>query len=247
MSAVAFASLAAFASPASATSLEVQVRPAIGSSGDASPIVYEPKGLLRLTDPGPIFGDQVRPYGAGLLVQGAIGLRFGPYVSVGIDAGIRRASADAKDQAIVDLSRSAWNVGPYVRGYVPLVPFLDPWVSVGVQYVQDRQTWKAPFQAIVAGAGTQTFQADWTLEHHGIAVPLTVGVDWSLPGKLLAIGPSFQYAIVFPVGACATVNVANAASVKRCASDDENTRITTAKGYGVWSLGLNVRVTFPPP
>jgi predicted alternative tryptophan synthase beta-subunit len=51
---------------------------------------------------------------------------------------------------------------------------------------------------------------------------------------------------VFPADACAKVNVANALSNSYCASESENKRITEGKGYGVWSLALSLRLTFPP-
>jgi hypothetical protein len=224
---------------ASAVGLEVNARVGYGSAGDDSPVRYEPTGLLRLPQTDPIYAGTAKPYGGGLILQGGLGLRTGQFVSVGLGGGIRSASASSVDGAS-DVSRSAWNAGPYVRVYLPFVPIVDPYVGLGVEYVSDTQKYKAP---VATTAGTMT--ADWTLEHHGVAVPLTLGVDYTI-AKIFSIGPSFQYSLVFPAGACANVKGANISGSSHCASEAENKRITTGQGYGVWSLALSLRVTFPP-
>lgn len=223
---------------ASAVGLEVNGRVGYGSAGDKSPVLYEPSGLLRLPQTDPIYGGTATPYGGGLVLQGGLGLRTGRYVSVGLGGGIRSASASSVD-GTSDISRSAWNAGPFVRVYLPFVPIVDPYVGLGVEYVNDTQKYKAPVQT---NLGPMT--ADWTLEHHGVAVPITLGVDYTI-AKIFSIGPSFQYSIVFPAGACAKVKVASVSN-SYCASEEENKRITEGKGYGVWSLALSLRVTFPP-
>lgn len=227
---------------ASAVGLEVNGRVAYGSAGGESPIAYEPAGFVRLANPGPIFGKTAAPYGGGLLLQGGIGLRTGKFVSVGLGGGIRNASATSPDPQITDLTRSAWNVGPWVRVYLPFVPIVEPYVGLGVEYVNDRQTYKGPFANPNGGA---VAGVDHTLEHHGIGVPLTLGVDYTI-AKIFSIGPSFQYTLVFPAGGCSKYNAANFASTSSCASDGDSKRFAAAKGYGVWSLGLSLRFTFPP-
>lgn len=224
---------------ASAASLEVNLRPAYGSAGSTSPVAYEPAGLLRVNPPGSIWDGSASPYGSTVILQGGLGLRT-KYVSVGIGGGTRSESADAPDSSLTDVSRSAWFVGPYVRGYIPMVPIVDPWIGLGVQYMADTQKYKGP---VATGTGSMT--ADWTLEHHGVAVPITIGVDYTI-AKMFSIGPSFEYALVFPAGACAKVNAANLASASFCADESDQKRVTAAKGYGVWSLGLNLRLTVPP-
>lgn len=224
---------------ARAASLEVSVRPGFGSAGDQSPVAYEANPNVISPTGDPIWNRTAKPYGMGLDVQGGLGIRF-HYVSVGIDGGLRSSSVEDAGGNITDLKRNGWSVGPYVRGYVPLVPFLDPWVSVGVRYMRDEQTYKQP---ITVSQGT--FPTDWTLEHHGVAVPISVGVDYTIL-KMLSIGPTFQYALVFPAGACARINAANIASNNFCSDEQERLRVTAGKGYGVWSLGLSLRFTFPP-
>ncbi len=236
--AVSTLSLITVVGSARAASLEVSVRPGVGSAGDASPVAYEPKVPNAPTvDPGWARG--AKPYGLGLDLQGGLGIRFG-YVSAGVDGGYRSSSVDDVGASVTNLKRSGFSVGPYVRGYLPFVPLFDPWVSVGVRYMRDEQTYQAPVQTTL-GART----ADWTLEHHGVAVPISVGVDYTFL-KMLSIGPTFQYAFVFPAGACARVSGANLVSNNFCANEAENKRLTAAKSYGVWSVGLSLRFTFPP-
>ncbi len=226
---------------ASAAGFEVFIRPAYGAAGGASPVEYTPNpGVVVSSPPDDIWKGAASPYGGGLLFQGGLGVRLGP-VSVGLDGGIRNASATSPNPNIQDLSRSSWNAGPYVHVYIPGIPLIDPWVGLGVQYVADTQTYKIP-----TPVGNQTVVADWRLAHHGVAVPLTLGVDYKILGGLLAVGPSFQYSMVFPAGGCAKVSAQGFAGNNFCASEEENKKITTAKGYGVWSLGLTVRLTFPP-
>jgi hypothetical protein len=229
-----------FAAPLHAASLEVSARAAYGAAGDKSPTVFEPSVPVTGTVPDEVYAGKATPYGGGAILSGALGIRLAKYVSFGVEGGIRNSSADAV-AGTNDLKRSAWFVGPYVRGYIPLVPFLDPWVGIGAQYMRDEQKYQAP---VATNLGPRN--ADWTLEHHGVAIPLSIGVDYTFLG-MLAVGPSFSYAFVVPAGGCAKVNLGGLASNSYCADEDESKRITATKSYGVWSLGLNVRFTFPPP
>jgi hypothetical protein len=224
---------------ASAVGLEVTTRLGYGSAGSESPVFYEPHGIA-LADPGPIFSQKATPYGGGLIFQGGLGLRTGKYVSVGLSAGIRNASAESPSPEITDLKRSAWNAGPYVRVYIPMVPIVDPYIGLGVEYVSDRQQYLAPFRQ---PNGSAFPGVTHTLEYHGIGVPITLGVDYTI-AKMFSVGPSFQYALVFPAGGCAKYNAQNLASVSDCAAD--NQRFTAVKGMGVWSIGLSLRLTVPP-
>lgn len=221
----------------SAVGLEAHVRLGYGSGGSQSPVVYEPKGIA-LADPGPIFSQKASPYGGGFIFQGALGLRTGKFVSVGLGGGIRGASAESPSPDITDLKRSAWNVGPYVRVYLPMVPIVDPYIGLGVEYVNDRQTWSQP---VPTNRGP--LPATYTLEYHGIGVPLTLGVDYTI-AKMFSIGPSFQYSLIFPAGGCYKINASGLASISDCAADSQ--RFTSVKGMGVWSIGLQLRLTVPP-
>jgi hypothetical protein len=235
---LAVASVSLLPATASAVGLEVHTRIGYGSAGSESPVFYEPHGIA-LSDPGPIFNKTAAPYGGGLVLQGALGFRTGKFVSVGIGGGIRNSSAESPSPEITDLKRSAWNAGPHVRVYLPFVPIVDPYVGLGVEYVNDRQTYVAPFRSPQGSVPNVTH----TFEHHGIGVPITLGVDYTI-AKMFSVGPSFQYSLVFPAGGCAKYNASGLASISDCAAD--NQRFTSLSGYGVWSLGLQLRLTVPP-
>jgi len=225
---------------ASAVGLEVNGRLGYGSAGGDSPVRYEPAPGVSVSGAptGPIWDGKASPYGGGLFGEGGLGLRTGKFVSVGLGVGYRSSSAESPDPAIRDLTRSAWFAGPYVRVYLPFVPIVDPYVGLGVQYVADTQRYKTMVGNV---------DAKYTLEHHGIGVPITLGVDYTI-AKMFSIGPSFQYSLIFPAGACAKIgsDAPGYATNSFCASEAENKRVTAGKGYGVWSLGLSLRFTFPP-
>ena len=239
------ASLLAFTATASSAraenddGLEIMLRPAFGSAGSGSPVVYSPDSGARLSgDPGKIWGGTASPYGAGFVGDSWLGYRFSRFASAGISAGLRSSSASAVDDGSTNLTRSAWTIGPYVRGYAPTVLGFEPWLAVGAQYVRDTQTFDRP---VVAPQGT--FPTTWTLAHHGVAVPIGSGVDYRFL-ELFGVGPSFMYTPVIPVAGCAKpdVHVAGAGANNFC-SNDSSPKLTAANGYGVWSVGLDVRVT----
>ncbi len=231
-----------------AASLEVNVRPALGSAGGASPVAYEPVGSVRVEPTaGPIWDRKASPYSASVMLQGGVGLRTS-FISFGVNGGkrsdfvhstTRSGSIDEDGWLFYSVTRSAWSIGPYVRGYIPGIPDVDPWVGLGVQYMADTQNYIGP---VMTTNGAQI--GEWTLEHYGVAVPITLGVDYTI-AKVFSIGPSFEYAPVIAAGACAKVSGWNAQSASFCADESENKRVTSAKGYGVWSLGLSLRLTVP--
>jgi hypothetical protein len=212
---------------------EVDVRIAYGSAGKSSPVAYEPPAggaIVGLPVGDTIYGvpnQTAEPYGGGLIAQLSMGFRFIPFMSAGFSGGIRKASASAPDGTYSNNERSAWEIGPYLRGYIPLVPFIDPWIGIGVEYMSDTQKYSRS-------------GVDWTLSHNGVAVPITIGIDYvALP--LLKIGPSFQYTTVFPAGGCFKGNAPGAASFSTCS--DATPQFTHPKGYNIWSIGLNARLS----
>jgi hypothetical protein len=125
-------------------------------------------------------------------------------------------------------------VGLYARGYLPLVQTLlgvDPWVSVGVTYVNDKQTYNqaTPLPVTV------------TLTHYGVGIPLGLGIDYHVL-SFLAVGPSFQYEIVTAAGACMSQSESVVSSGRQCSDADSSIRITAAKNYNIWSIGLGLRL-----
>jgi hypothetical protein len=220
---------------------EAMLRPAYGSAGGSSPVVYSPDpGASLAAGPGSIYGGSASPYGGGFAGDVWLGYRFSRFASVGVSGGYRGASTSPVDDGSTNLGRSAWSVGPYVRGYAPTIMGFEAWLSLGVEYVRDQQT----FDRDVPAAPTNLMiPATVTLLHHGVAVPIGVGIDYRFL-EVFGVGPSFFYTPVFAVAGCAGVSaqVAGFTSSNDC-SDSSPPKITAANGYGVWSVGLDVRVT----
>jgi hypothetical protein len=225
--------------------LEVVLRPGYGSAGDKSPVLYEPTGFMRMqpSEVGSVWAGTAKPYGGGFVLDGAIGYRPLPFVSFGLTGGWRKSAVSSSGiQDVSGISRSALQVGFYGRGYLPLLGMLtnlDPWASVGATYVYDKQTYDQPIP--VTGLGTISMPI--SLTHHGVGIPLGLGIDYRvLP--FLAVGPSFQYEIVVPVVGCMTMspNQAGLIDFSQCSDADTSQRVTAAKNYGVWSVGLSLRL-----
>ena len=221
--------------------LELTLRGSTGAAASDSPV--------QLQAGAPVSGDLgtlvrgASPYGVGFIGQAMIGLRVHPLVSFGLRGGLRTSSATALDDGSRNLARSSWDGGLYVRAY-PLVssPTLnqhfEPWFSVGLEYMRDEQT----FERSAPASGGGSVSADVTFEHHAIAVPLAIGVDYRIHPRV-ALGPSFEYVIAKGVDGCAEYGAPGYSSVRYCAGEGVGKQVLTAKGYGVWSVGLDLRVT----
>jgi hypothetical protein len=222
--------------------LELMLRPALGAGSAQSPVRYQARAGVTGIDPGALLTG-ASPYGVGFVGQGFIGYRFHPVISAGLRAGLRTSSASGLNDGSSDLARSAWDAGLYVRGY-PLAlnekvrRHLDPWLSVGVEYMRDQQTFQRPVRSSAGGS----VKADWTLDHHAIAVPISLGVDYRVL-SMLSIGPSFEYAIALGQAACTKVGASGYSSNEYCTDKDPGKQFLKAKTYGVWSIGLDLKLT----
>jgi hypothetical protein len=105
--------------------LEVALGAGYGSAGDKSPVVYKPTGLVQMQPGtvGSIWDGTAKPYGAGFVLDGAIGYRALPFLSFGLTGGWRQSQVSSSEvQApLSNASRSGLQVGFYARGYLPLV------------------------------------------------------------------------------------------------------------------------------
>jgi hypothetical protein len=214
--------------------LELMVRPAYGSAGGGSPVVYAPQGGTLATSAGSVYSGTASPYGGGFVGDAWLGYRFSRFASIGVSGGFRSSSASAVNDGTTNLARSAWGAGPYVRGYAPTLFGFEGWLSVGAEYMHDEQTYDGTVSNVPVA---------FSLVHHGVAVPIGVGIDYRFL-NVLGIGPSFFYAPVFAVAGCAGAQpqVAGYVGTNYC-SNDSGPKITAANGYGVWSVGLDVRLT----
>ena len=223
--------------------LEIMVRPGYGSAASDSPIRFQPGPNVQTAgDPGALL-QGAAPYGGGFVGQAFLGFRFHPVISGGLRGGLRTTSAAALSDGTTNLSRSSWDAGLYVRGY-PLAlnesirRHIDPWIGVGVEYMRDTQSFQRPVPASTGGA----VNADMTLDHHAVAVPIGVGVDYRIH-PMLSVGPSFEYAIASALAGCVKTAAAGFAGSTYCSNDGPGREVIKANQYGVWSASLDVKVT----
>lgn len=194
-------------------------------------------------------GQACSPYGIDPFALAlSLGWRFLPQASVG--AFFSYASYNAQNGADTgdapdftsQLSRSQWVLGLYGRYYVTtLSRRLQPWVEVGVGYSYDSASYQRPLgQASNAQPETGFYYAN----AKGLAVPLTVGLDWRL-APVFSVGPFVGYEPIIPLGGCVEVDVDQFSSVPGKSTCDSS--VVSAKYYGVMSGGIFAKVTFDPP
>jgi hypothetical protein len=110
---------------------------------------------------------------------------------------------------------------------------------VGATYVYDKQS----FDQVITVDGLGDISMPITLTHHGVGIPLSIGVDYHvLP--FLAVGPAFRYQPVIAVAGCMDTHPtqANLIGAGYCSTEDSKKRITSAESYGAWSLALELRL-----
>lgn len=221
------------------TGLELSLTPSFGGAGAGSPVTFVQNGSFS-GDPGAIANGTSSPYSSGFIGHAMVGYRFHPLVSAGLRAGLRTQSGSNPSDGTSGLSRTAWDAGFYARAY-PLAlmasvrKYIDPWVGVGVGYMRDTQTFQA----------ARSLPVTETLDHHAIAVPLGIGVDYRvLP--MLSVGPSFEYTLANSVAGCGKfdLNVAGGSHNSYCSNEAPGKDFVKSANYGVWSAGLDMRATF---
>lgn len=223
--------------------LELLLRPGLGSAPGTSPVRFEPSPTVRTVgDPGALLGG-ASPYGTGFVGQVFLGYRFHPVISGGLRAGMRTSSASALADGSTDLERTSWDAGFYVRGY-PLAmtesvrKYIDPWISVGVGYTRDMQSFKRGVPTATGGS----VNADWLLDHHAVVVPIGIGIDYRIL-PMLSVGPSFEYALASGIAGCAKQSAPGYSTSNLCSNEEPGKSVIRANGYGVWSAGLDLRLT----
>jgi hypothetical protein len=202
---------------------------------------------------GDILTGKEHPYGAdpfGLSVLA--GYRFLPFLSAGVFFNYANFAAKDKTDSggYVDstsqLQRQVWQLGAYGRYYVTgLHPRLQPWVELGVGYSEDTASYT---RASVSGSAGPPLTQDYYLTHHGVVVPLTIGLDWRL-APVFSVGPTLGYSRVFALQGCVDsefqVSATNMAPAglgigrNTCASPP-----VQSNGYGILFGGIFAKVTF---
>jgi hypothetical protein len=230
--------------------IELQVRAGLMVPNSSSPVrapanFYPPM-------PGDATGDILEgkesPYGPDVFgLSIALGYRFRRWLSAG--AFFSYASFQPQDgtdtgdyrDTTSQLERQYWSVGAYLRYYVTqLHPRLQPWIELGVGYSDDNASYeRAAIQA--SGSGGAELE-QYLLEVQGLVLPFQLGLDWRL-APVFSVGPSVGYAWTFPRRGCVTVNVDQLSPVSHVNTCSPP---VSAEGYGVFSAGVYVKLTFGP-
>ncbi len=113
------------------------------------------------------------------------------------------------------------------------------WVSVGISYQHDEQS----FQKALPTSGGGSVQGDVSLEHHAVSVPIAIGVDYRVT-KFLSVGPSFELAINNPIAGCVSTSAAGFAGSTYCSNTEPGKNFVKADTYLAWNAGLDAKVTF---
>ncbi len=223
---------------------EIMLRPSFGGAPSDSPIRFAPTNGVQLQgDPGALMKGAA-PWGSGFVGQAYIGYRFVPFLSAGLRAGFRNASGSNLSDGSSNLSRSAWDAGLYARFYpaafAPSVSkYIDPWVSAGVGYARDTQT----FDQNLAVSGGGSVKGHVALDHHAISIPLGIGIDYRVT-KFLSVGPSFELAINNPIVGCAETTASGFSGTTYCSNTSPGKDFVKAETYMAWNAGLDVKATF---
>lgn len=228
---------------ASAAPIELDLRLAFASADSRSPVrraAAAGDSLYFRTDN--LLEGRLRYYYPGPMVQAAAGMKVLPYLTVGLMGGARMSwlESDFDHATPVSPERSAWELGPYARLHSPGAGTVDPYVSVAVEYMRDTQTY---LRTVEPDGFSPPSPSEWTVTHQGVGVPLTAGVAFRI-GKVFAIGPSVQYAPVFPFAGCVTVDIMGGDQERSCSTDDDPRPITVLR-YGVLSMGVTLQFTIP--
>jgi hypothetical protein len=224
--------------------IELMLRPSFGGAPSDSPVKFAPQnGVQFQGDPGALMKG-ASPWGNGFVGQASVGYRFIPLLSAGVRAGFRSASGSNLDDGSTKLSRTGWDGGLYLRFYpaaaAPSVSrYVDPWISAGIGYQRDTQS----FQKGLPTSNGGSVQADVTLDHHAISVPIALGVDYRVT-KFLSLGPSFELAINNPIAGCVSTAAAGFAGSTYCSNTDPGKNFVKAETYLAWNAGLDAKVTF---
>ena len=218
---------------------EISLRPAVGAAPSDSPVKFEPDAGTQVQgNPGGLLTGQ-KPWGPGFVGDAMIGYRFIPQLSAGLRAGIRTASSEDLSDGSKNLSRFGYDAGFYVHAY-PLAGiegisrYVDPWVGVGVGYGHDSQKFQFPVSNVTA---------DIAVTHHAVVIPIGIGADYRLT-KFLSLGPSFEYKIASAVAGCVETSASGFAGTTYCSNSSPGETFVKAHTYGVWSAGLDARMTF---
>lgn len=183
-----------------------------------------------------LFSANDPPSSGGLATSVGLGYRFVEALSIGLGGSFTRLVASAAlGDGVSVLGQLALSIAPYARYYVSFANVFEAWASLSIGYRRDIQTYE---RLTTNNATGRTANGKWTQEHHGIAVPIAVGIDYH-PFRWLFIGPSLQYLGVFAFKGCLKAQV-ESTTREWCTNDSPS--VLKAYSFHVLSLGLSLRI-----
>jgi hypothetical protein len=181
----------------------------------------------------------------------SVGYRIAPAFSVGgfLSYANYGNNADSSSGDFVDgtggLERVRWAAGVYGRYYLTFWSSrLQPWVQIGVGYVDDSASYAHPVGMLSNGAGPDN--GNYLLQFHGLTFPLAIGLDWRL-APVFAVGPFVSYEEAVPLNGCVQITVdqalgtGNVGNVNTCDGS-----IVQGHAYGNLLAGIFAKLTFDP-
>jgi hypothetical protein len=213
---------------------DVALHTAMAGGSNGSPVLYVPAATARISGDVPaIYDGRARPYRVSGALGGTIGLSFHRFLSVGLEAAWRSFETSAPADGTRDLTRSSISFGANVR-VIAKRARLTPWASIGLRFAYDNQQWK---RSSVLPDVTES----WSLQHEGLAVPLTVGIEHRFGD--FAVGPAVTMAYVFARRGCAKITADDPRFIANelCSDADFEKRVTSASDYVTWDLAVVVR------
>jgi hypothetical protein len=117
--------------------------------------------------------------------------------------------------------------------------YIDPWFGTGAMYMADTQSYQ---HDLPTNVGTKV-TADIALDHHAVAIPFAVGVDYRVT-SFLSLGPSFEYTLANGIASCVKTSAPGFAGSSVCSNEGPGKGVVKANTYGMWTAGLDAKVTF---
>jgi hypothetical protein len=239
--------------------LELQLRGFLAYAGDYSPVqahsLYAPSSsnptgaILNPASCPPGSNPSCSPYGIDAFAPGvSLGWRVRSRISVGAFFSYYNYNSqngtdvgDAND-GTSQLNRVHWVLGAYGRYYFTWVSRkLQPWVELGFGYSDDEASYDRTLGMSTMSGPEPAY---YKIGEKGLAVPVTLGLDWRL-APIFSVGPIVGYETIFPLQGCVDVEPNDPTSPVQ----PQNTcarSVVQSSVYGVFFAGVQVKVTIVP-
>jgi hypothetical protein len=167
---------------------------------------------------------------------------LGAFITYANYANNADASGDFPD-GTGGLRRVRWSLGAYLRYYLTgWSTRLQPWVHVGIGYVDDSASYSHPLGfGLPSGGGPDN--GNYLLDFRGLTLPVALGLDWRL-GQVFSVGPIMNLELAIPLRGCVQIAVDQASgSVGPVNTCDQ---VVQTHAYAAILGGIFAKLTFDP-